>query len=125
EELDGQLHKLEHLIGTVIGGYEGDFSIQDKIAEKLTQTKQTIAFAESCTGGKITSLFTDIPGASAYLKGGFIPYATSIKEEVLGVDRAIVQAHSVVSKEAAEKMAIRVRALFQADLGLATTGNAG
>src|SRR5699024_10780809 len=72
EELDGQLHKLEHLIGTVIGGYEGDFSIQDKIAEKLTQTKQTIAFAESCTGGKITSLFTDIPGASAYLKGGFI-----------------------------------------------------
>src|SRR5699024_10406042 len=71
------------------------------------------------------ALFTAIPGASTYLKGGLVPYFTESKIKVLGLDEQLIYRHSVVSAEVAKAMARKVRQKFGADYGVATTGNAG
>lgn len=123
--LQNRLKALTAIIDDIIGGFEGDQLWQEQIAQKLTEKQLTLAIAESCTGGKIASLFTEIPGASAYFKGGLIPYSTAIKTKVLGVPPEIIATHSVVSAQTAVAMARKTQVLFQSDFGLATTGNAG
>ena len=81
--------------------------------------------AESCTGGFISQSFTANAGSSAFFKGGVVPYATESKVKILGISKAIIDKHSVVSKEVAEAMATRVRTLFNSDFAISTTGNAG
>jgi len=68
--LDEQILKLNAIIGDIIVGYEEDETIQQQIGKLLTQKNQTLALAESCTGGKIAQMFTANPGASSYFKGG-------------------------------------------------------
>lgn len=125
EELHTRLQELEALLGPIIGGYEGEQNLQEKIATRLTQKGFTLSVAESCTGGKIASLFTDIPGASSFFVAGMVPYATSMKIEVLGVSKMVIDQHSVVSTETAKAMALACQRLFKTDFALATTGNAG
>ena len=91
----------------------------------LSLVSKTLSIAESCTGGKIVQQFTANPGASAYLVGSTVTYATRSKTEVLGVDAALIETHSVVSAQVAEAMAKQVRALYNTDYAIATTGNAG
>jgi len=91
----------------------------------LGQKRQTLATAESCTGGKIAQLLTSVSGASAYFKGSVVSYATEIKTTLLGVDPQLIAAHTVVSAEVAKAMALGVQAQMQSDYALATTGNAG
>ena len=85
----------------------------------------TIGCAESCTGGLLTSLLTDIDGSSAYVKGGVISYATEIKINLLKVRAETVEKYGVVSKLTAYEMAEGVRRLLGVDIGLSTTGYAG
>ena len=85
----------------------------------------TIATAESLTGGAVASTLVSVPGASAVVLGGVVAYTAAVKVDVLGVDRALIAAHGVVSEEVALAMARRAAALFGADLAVSTTGVAG
>jgi PncC family amidohydrolase len=85
----------------------------------------TLATAESLTGGRLAVAVTSVPGASASYLGGFVTYATQLKESLLDVPRAIVEEYGVVSGECARAMAAGCRAATGATYALATTGVAG
>ncbi len=95
------------------------------IGPLLRRRGQTIATAESCTGGLIGSLLTDVSGSSDYYLGGVIAYANEVKQQLLGVDAATLAAVGAVSEQVALAMARGVRHLLGADYGLSTTGIAG
>lgn len=119
------VEKLKLLIGEYIVGFDEDESIEKVIANLLTKNNLTLSLAESCTGGKIAHAFTRMSGASNYFMGGMVPYSTTIKTKVLGVNSNIISNKSVVSVEVAEAMALRIKEIFNSDFAIATTGNAG
>jgi len=82
----------------------------------------TISTAESCTGGKLGVLLNKHPGSSAFYNGTVVSYATSVKEQVLGVPAELIKKHTVVSEEVARAMAEGVRKLLNTDFSIATTG---
>lgn len=91
----------------------------------LTTLGKTLATAESCTGGLLGKRLTDVAGASAVYLGGVISYAYAVKEELLGVEPALLREKGAVCAEVAEQMAQGVRRLLHADFALSVTGNAG
>lgn len=94
--------------------------------EKLLREKgKTVATAESCTGGLISSAFVSIPGCSDWFKEGCVTYSAEAKIKRLGVKQETVNEYTVVSPQVALEMACGVRAFMDADIGLATTGYAG
>ncbi len=95
------------------------------LVARLTASGQSVAVAESLTGGLVAAAFTDVAGASLVLRGGVIAYATDVKARVLGVDEALLASVGSVDAEVAEQMASGVRRLMGATYGLATTGVAG
>lgn len=117
--------KLMALIGDVVYGEEGEDVLEVATAKLLTEKGKTLATAESFTGGKISEMFTSIPGASAYFKGSMVCYATEVKINVLGVSDALIKEHSVVSEQVAIAMATNVQKILKTDFAIATTGNAG
>lgn len=125
DEVEKQAGLLHQLIGDIIVGYEDDNAIEVTIGKLLTEKKQTISTAESCTGGKIAEQFTSNAGASVYFKGSVVSYATEAKINVLRIPQEIIEEHSVVSIEVAEAMARNVKEIFKTDYAIATTGNAG
>lgn len=92
---------------------------------RLTLAGKTLVTAESCTGGLLGALLTDVPGASAVYLGGVISYAYRVKEALLGVDGALLAEKGAVCEEAARQMARGARKRLDADYALAITGNAG
>lgn len=112
-------------IGDIIYGEDDGETIEVLVGRILASKGLTLATAESFTGGKIADLITSVPGASAYFLGSIVSYATSVKEELLGVPKSMIETHSVVSSEVAKAMAENVRRKMHADYALATTGNAG
>jgi len=86
---------------------------------------QTLAVAESCTGGLVASRITDVAGSSEVFTGGFIVYSNAAKEEQLGVSRNLLDAFGAVSQEAARAMAMGCLQRSGAGVALATTGIAG
>ncbi|WP_373071955.1 competence/damage-inducible protein A [Zeaxanthinibacter enoshimensis] len=116
---------LHTLIGELIYGEEDDENIEIGVGRLLTKKGVSLATAESFTGGRIAEMITAIPGASVYFKGSVVSYATETKINVLGVPEALIDAHTVVSKEVVEAMATQVRKLMRSDFAIATTGNAG
>ena len=95
------------------------------LVARLTAAGQTVAVAESLTGGLVAASLTDIAGASAVVRGGVIAYATDLKSQLLGVDGVILAQAGAVDPDVAEQMAAGVRALMGATYGLSTTGVAG
>ena len=95
------------------------------LVARLTAAGQTVAVAESLTGGLVAAALTDIPGASVVVRGGVLAYATDLKAQVLGVDKALLARAGAVDADVAEQMASGVRSLMGATYGLATTGVAG
>lgn len=122
--IDNEIDKLSKIIGKYIFGYD-EKPIAEAVLEKLKAVGKTLASAESCTGGTIAKMITAIPGSSEVFKGTVVSYATSVKEEVLGVNHTDVEKYTVVSQQVAEQMAIGVRALLKSDYAVATTGVAG
>ncbi len=96
-----------------------------KIAEYLINNKLTVSTAESCTGGLLSSRFTDISGSSNFVKLNFVTYANEAKEEVLLVSRQILDQYGAVSSECAYAMAEGLRKRTNCDLAICTTGIAG
>jgi PncC family amidohydrolase len=102
-----------------------DIKLVNKVSDELRRQKQTIATAESCTGGLLAHTFTNISGSSEYFDRGVISYSNTAKQELLGVPPLLLQHHGAVSKEVAVSMARGIRQNASADYGLATTGIAG
>lgn len=91
----------------------------------LTDRGLTLATAESCTGGLLASLLTDVPGSSAYFVGSVVSYSNAAKMSVLGVPEDLLQTEGAVSAAVAAAMAQGVRRLLAADVGIGITGIAG
>lgn len=91
----------------------------------LTESGQTVAAAESLTGGLVAAALTDVPGSSRAFRGGVVAYATELKTRLLGVDAAMLAAHGPVYAPVASAMAQGVRKRLAATIGVATTGVAG
>tara|TARA_Y100000385_G_scaffold148213_1_gene153771 strand:- start:1 stop:1251 length:1251 start_codon:yes stop_codon:yes gene_type:complete len=125
EGVDAQVETLLPLINDIFVGFEEQSSLEQIIGNKLVKLGKSLAVAESCTGGKIAENITSYGGASAFFKGGVVAYATETKLKVLNVPSTLISEHSVVSSEVAEAMAQNVKAVFNSDYGIATTGNAG
>jgi len=117
--------KLKELIGDIIVGYDEGETIEVVLGRLLAQKGQTLAAAESCTGGSIAQALTSVPGSSAYFKGSAVTYATQAKIAILGVPKTLIEEHSVVSAAVAEAMAARAKEIFESDYAVSTTGNAG
>lgn len=99
--------------------------IEDKIGKVLRKRKMTMAVAESCTGGLISSRITDSSGSSEYFIMGIVAYSNRIKENILGVSPRLLQKHGAVSKQVALEMAKGARLLANTDIGIGVTGIAG
>ncbi|MDP8243137.1 MAG: competence/damage-inducible protein A [Candidatus Hinthialibacter antarcticus] len=104
---------------------ENDRTLAETVGALLMQQSQTLAVAESCTGGMLGSVLTDNPGASDYFKGGIIAYNNDVKRDCLGVDEGLLKQHGAVSQPVAEAMAQGARKALGADWGVSLTGVAG
>ena len=96
-----------------------------QVVSLLTGRTETVAVAESLTGGLVTAALTSVPGSSAVFLGGIVAYATNLKARLLGVPADLLAEHGPVYPDVAEAMARGVGALTGATYGLATTGVAG
>lgn len=96
-----------------------------KLQKALLTSKLTVACAESCTGGLVAKLLTDLPGSSRVFKGGLVTYCDEMKEALLGVKAETLRAYRAVSRQTAEEMAAGALEKTGADLAVSTTGVAG
>jgi len=122
--VDRQADALYKLIPELIFG-EGDVSLEQAIGRMLKERGQTLALAESCTGGYLSHLVTSVPGSSAYYIGGVVSYANAVKMEELGIPSDMLELNGAVSQPVVERMAQGVRAALRSDWAIATTGIAG
>jgi nicotinamide-nucleotide amidase len=124
ELLEKEVDKLLKIIPEDIFAFE-EMPLEKALGDILTERNLTLSTAESCTGGRIASMITSVPGSSNYFKGSIVAYSNEIKESVLGVPSAIIEEYGAVSKEVVEKMAQGVRKKFGTDLAIAVSGIAG
>lgn len=122
--ISDQVKKLYLIIPELIFA-EDEETFEIVIGRLLRKRHQTIATAESCTGGRIAQMITSIPGSSAYFKGSVIAYDNAVKTMLLGVPEEELESHGAVSREVVERMAEGVRKLLNTDFSIATTGIAG
>ncbi|MAZ28580.1 MAG: damage-inducible protein CinA [Cytophagaceae bacterium] len=125
QALEAQVKTLHDILQDVIVGYDEEDTLAAAIHKKLTDAHKTLALAESFTGGKLADTFVTMPGASRYFKGSLVAYAKETKINLLDIDNALIEQHSVVSAEVASAMALAAQKKFAADYTIATTGNAG
>ncbi|MEZ0580116.1 CinA family protein [Nocardioides sp. MH1] len=97
----------------------------EDIVARLTEVEETVAAAESITGGRLSARLTDGPGSSKVFLGGVVSYATEVKVKVLGVPQSVIDEHGVISGACAAAMAEGVRELLGSTYGVSTTGVAG
>lgn len=96
-----------------------------KTVDLLVENGKTVACAESCTGGLIAKLITDIPGSSEVFHLGAVTYSNDIKNKFLGVDEKTLETYGAVSEQTAIEMAQNIRRLAGADFGISSTGISG
>jgi nicotinamide-nucleotide amidase len=96
-----------------------------RIVRRLAARDETVACAESLTGGLLCSALVDVPGASVVVRGGVVAYATDVKASVLGVDADLLRRRGAVDAEVAAQLAVGVRRVLGAHWGISTTGVAG
>jgi len=112
------------VLGYRVFGEDGE-ELAQAVGRLLRANGKKLALAESCTGGMVSSLVTDIAGSSDYYVGGVVSYANDAKESFLGVADQTLREHGAVSEQTAREMARGARDRFGADLGAAITGVAG
>ena len=123
-EIGRQFDRLTGLIPHYLVGY-GDDTLESVTGSLLRSRGETLATAESCTGGNIAHRFTAMPGASDYFLGGVVAYSNEVKTALLGVDPDSLNRYGAVSRSVAEQMAEGVRRATGATYGISTTGIAG
>ena len=104
---------------------EGLLRLANRVGDACRERGATIATAESCTGGLVAHLLTEVPGSSDYVRGGLVTYANDVKVALAGVPPETIDAHGAVSAQVAVAMAEGARHRLQADLAVAVTGIAG
>jgi nicotinamide-nucleotide amidase len=117
-------NKILNVLGMNVYGYNDD-TLESVVNNLLQEKRMTIAFAESCTGGMISSRFTDIPNASISFINGVVCYSNEAKVNILGVNRDTIEKYGAVSMETAEEMAYCIKKISNTDIGLSITGIAG
>jgi len=100
-------------------------SIEEEVYEKLKNLGKMVSFAESCTGGLVSSRFVDVPGVSSVFKGSIVAYSNEIKEKILNVKKETLEKFGAVSKECVIEMARGVSNLFSTDYSVSISGIAG
>lgn len=111
-------------LGPAIFSSDGG-NLEEAVVRQLTESKRTLAVAESCTGGYLAHRITNVPGASAVLLAGYVTYSNEAKANSLGVDPDLIARHGAVSGQVATAMAEGARNKSTSDFALATTGIAG
>jgi nicotinamide-nucleotide amidase len=115
--------EARRILGAHLWGADDD-TFESVLGGMLKQRGLTLAVMESCSGGLLADTITNVPGSSAYFRGGIVSYATEVKE-MMGVDPAVIAKYGVVSAETAAAMAEAVRERLGADIGMGVTGVAG
>jgi nicotinamide-nucleotide amidase len=116
--------QLQNIAGLHYYGNDND-TLASVVGQLLTNADETLSVAESCTGGGLGSMLTEVPGSSSYFLGGVISYDNSVKASVLGVSQSDLYTLGAVSKAVAKQMAVGVRSLLSTHWGLSITGIAG
>ena len=120
--------EAEQIVRPLLGSYifgEGDEQLETVIVRRLTERKETLALAESCTGGHLANRITNVPGASVIFLAGLVTYSNGAKQKFLGVRAETLAKHGAVSEPVVREMAEGARRLTGADHALAVTGIAG
>jgi nicotinamide-nucleotide amidase len=124
EEVDKTAAMCREILGDVIFGEE-DQTLPQVIGAMLTERQFTVTTAESCTGGLLAKMITDVSGSSEYFKTGFITYSNQAKYERLGVSMEVINVYGAVSEPVVTAMAANAKRLAKADVALAISGVAG
>lgn len=128
EEAERILQQGSALVKEKLGDYifgEGEIKLEEVVAKLLTERKQTLATAESCTGGLLANLITDVPGASEFFLEGVVSYSNQAKQDLLSVSDKTLSKHGAVSSEVALEMARGIQKRVGSDFAIAVTGVAG
>jgi nicotinamide-nucleotide amidase len=122
------IEQADAIIRTTLGPSvfsAADETLEEVIVKLLAQRNQTVAVAESCTGGLLANRITNVPGVSAVFLAGYVCYANQAKIDMLDVDPQLIEKHGAVSEQVARVLAEHARASATSDYALATTGVAG
>ena len=122
--LDEMERAFRDVLGADVAGVDID-GLPEAVSDGLRRRRQTLATAESCTGGLISTRLTDVAGASGVFMGGVVSYSNQAKESILGVPHELLVRHGAVSEEVARAMATGARDLLGADWAIGITGIAG
>ena len=127
-DVESRLKSVKTQIKKKLGRYiygTGSQNLEEVVGKLLLKQKRTLALAESCTGGLISSKLTDVAGSSKYFERGVVSYSNDAKISLLDVSPNVIERHGAVSPETAVAMAEGIRWIAQTDCGLAVTGIAG
>jgi nicotinamide-nucleotide amidase len=128
QKIDSAIEKATQALYPIIGDHIfglDEQTPQEELLKLLTEKKQTLAFAESCSGGYMAHLITAVPGASAVFKGCIVAYANEVKTAQLGVDTVTLEEHGAVSQLVVEQMALGACQHLNTSYGIASSGIAG
>ena len=123
--LEEEIEKLYTLLPDIISGVDEGGNLEDKIGIFLKSKNQTLATAESLTGGKIAATLVSVSGSSLYFKGSIVAYTATSKKSLLNVSETTIQKHSTVSAAVAKEMVEGIKTKLNSDYAVAVTGNAG
>ena len=104
---------------------EAGMTLEERIVEHMREKELTLAAAESCTGGMLSSRIIDVPGVSDVYKAGFVTYANEAKQNLIGVKEETLRDFGAVSEQTAKEMVLGAMKAAKADMAVATTGIAG
>ncbi|HQG01580.1 MAG TPA: competence/damage-inducible protein A [Fervidobacterium sp.] len=124
DSIDRICDRLIPMLGDSVYALD-DSDMQDVVYKLLKDNGLTVSFAESCTGGLISSTFVDIPGVSDVYKGGVITYSNESKMKILGVAQETLEKHGAVSEECVREMVDGCKRLFNSSFAVAVSGIAG
>jgi nicotinamide-nucleotide amidase len=128
EEASNRLTEIEQKIRSKVGRFvfaKGEETLEEVVGRLLKERELSISLAESCTGGNIANLLTNISGSSDYFERGVVSYSNGSKVEMLQVDEDTIQKYGAVSPEVAEQMSKGIKSVSCTDLGLSVTGILG
>ena len=128
EEAGNKITEIEQKIRSKTGRYifgKEDELLEEVIGKILAERGLTLAVAESCTGGLVSNMLTNVGGSSAYFERGIVSYSNAAKVEILKVNEDMIADHGAVSIEVARQMAEGVKSISGTDIGLSTTGIMG
>ena len=122
--LNELVDRIKSVLGDKIYGYNED-TLPVVVANLLLQQKLTLAAAESCTGGLLAKMLTDMPGSSKYFWGGVVSYSNEAKTKILGINDKNIFQYGAVSEPVARDMAVQIRKIASSAIGVSITGIAG